>query len=343
MNPSKPQTDRRWKSGWFHGWLLRFPSYRMHCLLQKVGHFSDPDYDAEFLPFWAAQSVIEPANFLGDSQSYTAIDETIASPAGVHRDALTVAQNRFMRRVESSAERQQEWDFATERARELNSDHVLDHFSSITGHSTSDILALAGNTSAVVRKDRTTARTRFEERPSARPSRVSPTRQKANIGKLGSRVVSSAVAVYMMLIMIGSWEPPLKVDPGYTGLPEYSWLELGSTPRGRAIPPDMYISRRYQAAVKILRRSNTSIWGYLPGFKQDLLNQGIIELEGAIQFQRNSVYMYPQALMLLANAYIRAGQPAKAVSLVDEVIERRGRRFHEAQELRLKLRRMGLY
>ena len=350
MNPSISSLENHSKRGWIHALLVRFPSYRMHCLLKEAGKLSDPQHDAQFLRHWAATSLFEP-NFEfgnGHEREQTGV---YGAKMGLDTHVLTVAERRFMRRVQASEERRQEWERVTDQARALNSDQVFDHFAAVTGHSVEDVLELNGHginqQVGVPRLETGPARWNVREEKSSgdlrRRSRSSEPHRSATIGKLGSRVVLSAMAVYVMLIMVGSREQSVTFDVHSKGLPEYSWLDLGATPRGRAIPPDMYISRRYRAAVKTLRRANTSVWGYIPGIKQDLLNEGILELESAIQFQRNSFYMYPQALMLLANAYIRAGQPAKAVGLVDEVIERRGRRYHEATELRIKLRRMGLY
>jgi len=291
----------------------------MRHMLKEAGNLSDPAEDENFAHYWAAEAIIEPGNDLKE---------------------LSVARSRFMRRLGACEERQKSWEKALDRARDLNSDQVLDHFAATTGYSVEEVIELScpNNTGNRSRFDRPSITIPLRSESSLRVTSFSPT-----IGKIGPKVITSAVSVYLMLIMVGSWEPSMTSDHATKGLPEYSWLELGSRPRGRAIPPDMYISRRYKAAVRTLQRANTSVWGYLPGVKQDLLNEGIIELESAIQFQRNSSYIYPQALMLLADAYIRAGQPAKAVGLVDEIIERRGRRYQEACELRIKLRSMGLY
>ena len=155
-------------------------------------------------------------------------------------------------------------------------------------------------------------------------------------------MVATAVSAYLVLIMAGSWSPRLDPAEFTQGLQEYSWLELGATPRGRYIPREFYVTRRYKVALNKLQKVNTSILGYVPGFKQDLLNEGILELEDAIAFQRMGGYVYPQAILFLADAYIRAGQVEKALPLIDEVIARNQRRSYEARVMREKLRRQGL-
>ena len=88
--------------------------------LEEMGALTDPGRDAANLPFWVADAVMEPENDLPE---------------------LVVARNRFMRRVRTSSDRLSDWNQSMHRARSLNSDHVLDHFTALTGYSLSEIEA----------------------------------------------------------------------------------------------------------------------------------------------------------------------------------------------------------
>lgn len=249
---------------------------------EQMGSLMSPSHDEASLPYWVAEAVLEPENDLPE---------------------LVVARNRFMRRIRSSQEKLITWNQSIVRAETLNSEHVFDHFAAITGHTITDL-----ETCKAIRL------------PSATPSVVSEkaykslglsaftTMRSARLNRMGSKVITSAVSAYIVLIMVGSWTP--RIDPiVYTkGLPEYSWLELGATPRGKFITREFYVTRRYKVALNKLLKANTTVFGYLPGFRQDLLNEGILEMEDAVDFQRMGGYVYPQALLFLADAYIRAGQ-----------------------------------
>lgn len=275
-----------------------------------------PSYDEVSFPYWVSEAVLEPENDLPE---------------------LEVARNRFMRRIRANREKMSRWNQSIIRAQSLNSEHVFDHFASVTGHSITDLEACK------------TLRV-----PAAKPSVVSKNAYKSlglsafttmtstRLNRMGSKVIASAVSAYLVLIVVGSWTP--RIDPlEYTkGLPEYSWLELGAKPRGYYIPREFYVTRRYKVALNKLLKANTTVLGYLPGFRQDLLNEGILEMEDAVDFQRMGGYVYPQALLFLADAYIRAGQVEKAVPLIDEIILRNERRALEARLLRRKLQKQGL-
>ena len=294
---------------------LSFLNFKERAQYQQMGSLMSPSHDEASFPYWVAEAVIEPENDLPE---------------------LVVARNRFMRRIRSSREKLIEWKQSIIRAQSLNSEHVFDHFAAITGHSIADLEAC-----------------KTVRLPSAKPSVVSEKAYKAlglsafttmtstRLNRMGSKVIASAVSAYLVLIMVGSWTP--SIDPmEYTkGLPEYSWLELGANPRGYYIPREFYVTRRYKVALNKLLKANTTVFGYLPGFKQDLLNEGILEMEDAVDFQRMGGYVYPQALLFLADAYIRAGQVEKAVPLIEEIIQRNERRALEARLLRKKLQKQG--
>jgi hypothetical protein len=318
--------------------LLRFAALRckatsrMDSLLQDASGLSDAQRDESHLAYWVADSVVEPDNDL---------------------EELVLARDRFKRRYLNSASRVRRWESLVERGRALNSEHTLDHFSAVTGHSIEDVLRQSGSgtPASVPEPSRILA-------PSVQRSlRVTYSSgvmnrfggavffdaQARRIQRMGSRAVVSVLSVYLVLIMVGSWQPAL--DPAMVAnrIPQYSWLELGSTQRGRYIPPEMFVTRHYALAVRKLRKVNTSILGYLPGFRTELLNEGIREMEYAIVFQGAGGYIYPEAMILLADAYLKAGFPEKAIPLINKVIARNERHATEARNLRSKLRRKGLY
>ena len=304
-------------------WLGRDRQKCLAPFLGRAGFFSaanslaDPTQDESSISFWAADAVMEPENDLPE---------------------LILARTRFMTRVQSCMNRQSKWTLLVSRAKSLNTDQVFDHFSAVTGHSVKDISACAAH-QVEVRRPSVVSESAFASLGLAAFKTVT----RSNLQKAGSRAVATAVSAYLVLIMVGPWTP--RVDPAKIihGLPEYSWLELGATPRGRYIPREYYMTRRFKVALSKLQKANTSILGYIPGFKQDLLNEGILELEDAIAFQRMGGYVYPQAIILLADAYLRAGQVEKAVPLIEHVIMLDERKASEARAMRAKLRRQGLY
>jgi len=346
-------------------WMPLGPSARFNNVLREAASLAEADQDEANLPFWVADAVIEPENDLQE---------------------LKVARSRFMRRYLNSPDRLAKWEAMVGRAKVLTSesDHVLEHFLSVSGHSLEDIVqngdgsparnthpgrSISGTNASdllgygirVAGLEDAGAALAYTEIKSGAYSGVrrrgstfsctSRVLRDAAFGdvrvkkmrRAGSRAAVSAVSVYLILIMMGSWEPAVDAVGITSRVPEYSWLELGSTPRGRITPTDYYVTQRYKEAVRKLRKVNTSVLGYLPGYRKDLLNDGITEMQRAIAFQRTSGYVYPEALLLLADAYLKAGQPEKAIPLVNQVIERNEHQATEARHLRSKLRRQGLY
>ena len=318
----------------------------MRSFLKTAASISSSDNDPEMISFWAADNVLEPENDLPE----------LVSP-----------RNRFMRRVLSDTIKRRMWERFVSRARALNSAHVLDHFSEVTGHTVQDVATCMGRNvpkdlqedslevflpvedrrqeGVVARRSGSVVSTEAKKALGLSSFGSTPRRKKTRrrVQKMGMQALTSAFGVYLMLVMAGSWEPVGKFETGIRQLPDYSWIELGSHPRGRFIEPNLYLTGRYKVAVRKLQRANTSIFGYLPGFKRDLLNEGILELESVIAYQKSGGYIYAQALMLLADAYVRAGQPIKAIPVIEEVIRGESKQAPEARAMLIKLRKKGLY
>ena len=306
-------------------------SGRMRSCLEAAAAVASSDHDREMISFWAVDSVFEPANDLSE---------------------LTSPRNRFLRRVRSDSEKRSTWEGLVSRARTLDSDQVLDHFTSVTGHSIDEVAAcvesvaptISIGSGSVVSIEAQQALGLSSFRPEnqiPKPGRAAKPRGAAK--QIGLQALASAFGVYLMLVMAGSWKPVVDVSTMPKHLPDYSWIELGSQPRGRFIAPNLEVSERYRTAVSKLQRANTSVFGYLPGMNRDLLNEGILEMESAIAFHQAMGYLYPQALMLLADAYLRAGQPHKAVPLIDQIIEVNANKAPDARRLSARLQRKGLY
>lgn len=287
----------------------------IESLLKHSRSLVDAEQDDTNLPYWALESLNDNADRLPELQG---------------------ARTRFMRRVFSSRKRHQEWEKVMAAAQMLDTTNMLNHFTAVTGHSLQDIPA---------RPHRVFSRTaRFHSRLKRgavmlQHVDMSP---KNRVARSGSRAVFSTLALYVAFILVGTYS--IRLDPSalVIQLPEYSWVDIGGTPRGREIYRDTYVSRRYQAALKQMRAANTSIIGYLPGLGADLLNDAISELERAIAFQKEGGYVHPQALLILADAYIRAGQPGKSVGPLNEIIERDGRMSAEARQMKARLQQKGL-
>ena len=328
------------------------PSSRMQSFLKTAAAASSSEHDREMISFWAVDSIYEPENDLSE----------LASP-----------RNRFLRRILSENMKRSMWEGFVSRAPTLNSPHVLDHFTAVTGHSIDDVATcmeggMPGDpASREAKQSVQIEKPSIQQFPQAaaiasqRPGSVVSIEAQHALGlasfrsekrissprrhvrHVGMQALASAFGVYLMLIMAGSWKPVVDVSTMPKHLPDYSWIELGSHPRGRFIEPNLEVSERYRTAVTKLQRANTSVFGYLPGMNRDLLNEGIMEMESAIAFHQAMGYLYPQALMLLADAYVRAGQPHKAVPLLDQIIEVNAKKAPEARQLRSRLHKKGLY
>lgn len=279
-------------------------------------HIMDADADEQNMPFWAVQEV--------EGQS-------------LRLPGLETARTRFMRRVFGNYALRRRWESMLSSVKKVESENVFAHFEQTTGHSVFD---LPVNSQRVFR--RSTKRTTWRPQVSGavdgalKGSFLTPYRPRLN-----GRVLAGTFAVYLLLLVVGAQESRLDTMKVIHGVPEYSWVDLGRTPRGGMINRDTLVSWKYVDALRRLRLARTSVWGFFPGIEDDLLQDGIMAMETAVAFQWEGGYVYSEALLMLAKAYLDAGQEEKAVPLIEEVIEIGRRKAVEVQILKFRLQKKG--
>ena len=292
----------------------------LDAIVHVARQFGDASLDGYNMPFWVVQ------------------ESLCAHPP---LPAFQAVRSRFMNRISTDASRLQDWKDLNEAANEAGATDVVSHFEKTTGHRLADLpermIDLPVELADLKPVENSSVRQRNLDRRlplDRRPER----KVRTQVVQSRHRILAGTFALYLLFMASTSIGP--QVDPLdiIQSTPEYSWVELGKTSRGGAHNPGAIASQHYYRALGRLRQARSSVWGFVPGVRKDLLHDGMIAMESAISFQSGHGMIHSEALLLLAHIYMDTGQEQKALALLEEAANGNTHRSLEARLLAVQIR-----
>ena len=320
-SPSPSRTKKTMhRTGFLRGWFCtaylhlsnRFGNRAAYQrMIADAQYILDPDRDEENMPYWAASEVLDGSETL---------------------EELNIAKNRFEGRIYRNRPMQKRWEEMIHVAREATPKGAYAHFEQTTGHS-------------ILELPQTVERNSIP--PMVLQHWFKEVRGKVSVWAppiprllgVNGRMVVATFACYLFLVSFEADQLSTTPQQILHEFPQYSWVDLGRTPRGAYVWRDNHVSWNYVDAMYKLRKAQASIWAFVPGVRRSMMDEGILALENAIAFQREGGLVYSEALMMLANAYAISGQSEKAMEMLQEVIDEGYTQRVDAQKLKIRLLR----